>query len=151
MSCEVASEDRSNKLAAGSDQTALDAESAGLGEGKDIMNQTDRNGSGATSRRKFDEIYKRNAVELTLHGGRSTKTVAKELGIPAWALYEWRRLYAPRPGEGGPAPQTLEEALQENGRLRAEVIRLRDREVVLKKSLGILSEPPESGMPRSKR
>jgi transposase-like protein len=75
-----------------------------------------------------------------------------ETGVrPAWALYEWRRLYAPRPGAGGPTPQTLEEALQENGRLRAEVVRMRERESVLKKSLGILSEPPESGMPRSKR
>jgi len=102
-------------------------------------------------RHRFDETYKRNAVELTLHGYRSTKTVAKELGIPAWALYEWRRLYAPRPGEGGPTPQTVEEALKENGRLRAKVVRMREGEIVLKKSLGILSEPPESGMPRSKR
>jgi transposase-like protein len=115
------------------------------------MNQTDRNGSGATPRRKFDETYKRHAVELTLHGDRSVKTVARELGIPAWALYEWRKLYAPRPGDGGVAPQTLEEAEEEIGRLRAEVIRLREREIVLKKSLGILSETPESGMPRSKR
>jgi transposase-like protein len=115
------------------------------------MNQTDRNGSGAAPRRKFDETYKRHAVELTLHGDRSVKTVAKELGIPAWALYEWRKLYAPRPGDGGVAPQTLEEAEEEIGRLRAEVIRLREREIVLKKSLGILSETPESGMPRSKR
>jgi transposase-like protein len=122
-----------------------------LGERKDLMKQTDRNGSGAAPRHRFDETYKRNAVELTLHGDRSTKTVAKELGIPAWALYEWRRLYAPRPGAGGPTPQTLEAALQENGRLRAEVVRMREREIVLKKSLGILSEPPESGMPRSKR
>ena len=121
-----------------------------MGERKDIMKPTDRNGSAATSRRKFDEISKRHAVNLTLHGDRTTKTVAQELGIPAWALYEWRRLYAPRPG-GGPAPQTLEEAQKENGRLRTEIIRLREREIVLKKSLGILSEPPESGMPRSKR
>jgi transposase-like protein len=147
----VASEDRSNKLAAGSDQPALDAESAGLGSSKDIMNQTDRNGSGAAPRRRFDETYKRHAVELTLHGDRTVKTVAKELGIPAWALYEWRKLYAPRPGDVGAAPRTLEEAEKEIGRLRAEVLRLRDREVVLKKSLGILSETPESGMPRSKR
>jgi transposase-like protein len=122
-----------------------------LGSRKDTMNQTDRNGSGAALRRKFDETYKRHAVELTLHGDRTVKTVAKELGLPAWQLYEWRKLYAPRPGEGGPAPQTLEEAHQEIGRLRTEVVRLREREIVLKKSLGILSEPPESGMPRSKR
>ena len=115
------------------------------------MNQTDRKGSGATPRRKFDETYKRHAVELTLHGERTAKTVAKELGLPAWQLYEWRKLYAPRPGDGGSTPQTLGDAVKENERLRAEVIRLREREIVLKKSLGILSETPESGMPRSRR
>jgi len=31
------------------------------------------------------------------------------------------------------------------------VMRMRERENVLKKSLGILSETPESGMPRSRR
>ena len=45
----------------------------------------------------------------------------------------------------------LREAGKEIGRLRAEVIRMREREVVLKKSLGILSETPESGMPRLRR
>jgi transposase-like protein len=115
------------------------------------MNLKDRNGSGAMPRRKFDETYKRHAVELTLQGDRTVKTVAKELGIPAWALYEWRKLYAPRAGDSGPAPQTLAEAEKEIGRLRAELIRMREREIVLKKSVGILSETPESGMPRLKR
>ena len=115
------------------------------------MNQTNQNGSGTTSRRKFDETYKRHAVELTMHGDRTVKTVAKELGLPAWQLYEWRKIYAPRPGDSGAPPQTLEEAEQEIARLRSEVIRMREREVVLKKSLGILSETPESGMPRLKR
>ncbi len=115
------------------------------------MNEKDRNGSGATPRRKYDETYKRHAVELTLHGDRTVKTVAKELGIPGWQLYEWRKLYAPRPGAGGPTPLTLEEAVKENGRLRAELIRMREREEALKKSLGILSETPERGMPRLRR
>lgn len=115
------------------------------------MNQKDRNGSGATPRRKYDETYKRHAVELTLYGDRTVKTVAKELGIPGWQLYEWRKLYAPRPGDGGPAPLTLEEAMKENGRLRGELIRMREREEALKKSLGILSETPERGMPRLRR
>jgi transposase len=115
------------------------------------MNLKDREGSGAEPRRKFDESYKRHAVELTLQGGRTVKTVARELGLPPWTLYEWRKLYAPRPGQGGPAPQTLEEAEQEIARLRAELLRMREREIVLKKSVGILSEAPESGMPRLKR
>mgnify|MGYP003341717890 FL=1 len=115
------------------------------------MNQKDRNGSGAAPRRKYDETYRRHAVERTLHGDRTVKLVAKELGLPAWQLYEWRKLYAPRPGESGPAPQTLAEAEKEIDRLRAELIRMREREIVLKKSVGILSETPESGMPRLKR
>ena len=115
------------------------------------MKETARNESGASPRQKFDETYKRHAVELTLHGDRTVKTVAKELGLPSWQLYEWRKIYAPRPGDGGPPPQTLEEAGKEISRLRAELIRMREREIVLKKSVGILSETSESGMPRLKR
>jgi transposase-like protein len=121
-----------------------------LGSEKETMHEQDRKGSGASPRRKFDETYRRHAVALTLHGDRTVKTVAQELGLPAWQLYEWRKLYAPRAGSDGP-PQTLAEAEKEIGRLRAEVVRLREREEILKKSLGILSETPGSGMPRSKR
>jgi hypothetical protein len=51
----------------------------GLGGGRDIMNKSDHNRAGATPRRQFDETYKRHAVDLTLHGRRTVKTVAKEL------------------------------------------------------------------------
>jgi hypothetical protein len=114
------------------------------------MNQTETKKSGAPPRHRYDETYRRHAVELTLQGDRTVKAVAQELGLPTWQLYEWRKLYAPRPGAGGPGPQTLAEAVQENERLRTEVIRLREREVVLKKSLGILSETSERSMPRSR-
>jgi len=113
------------------------------------MKPTEEKTSGAKSRRRFDETYKRNAVELTLHGDRTVKAVAESMGLPAWQLYEWRKLYAPRPG--GPGGPSLEEAEQEIARLRAELVRMRERETVLKKSLGILSETPGSGMPGSKR
>jgi hypothetical protein len=45
----------------------------------------------------------------------------------------------------------LEQAHREIARLRGEVVRLQEREMILKKSLGILSEPPRSGMPKSTR
>ena len=117
------------------------------------MNKADGTGSGATPRRNYDENYKRHAVELTLRGsGRSVKAIAAELGIPAWALYEWRKHYVPKPGGGvKPMPRSLEEAEQTITEMRAEIVRLQEREIVLKKSLGILSEPPASGMPRSRR
>lgn len=122
------------------------------GARKDSMSEKQQEKSGAKPRRNYDENYKRHAVDLTMRGGRSVKAIATELGLPAWALYEWRRHYVPKPGGGvKPMPQTLEEAEQTIVELRAQVVRLQERETVLKKSLGILSEPPESGMPRSKR
>ena len=111
-----------------------------------------QNGAGAKPRRMYDETYKRHAVELTMRGDRTVKAIAQELGLAPWMLYDWRKLYVPKPGGGvQPAPRTLEEAEQTIVELRAEVVRMRERETILKKSLGILSEPPESGMPRSRR
>lgn len=115
------------------------------------MNKSDHNGAGAVPRRQYDETYKRHAVELTLQGGRTVKAVARELGIPDWALYEWRKLHVARTGSTGQAPRTLAEAENEIADLRAELMRMRERESALKKSLGILSETPGSGMPRSRR
>jgi transposase-like protein len=102
-------------------------------------------------RRLYDEDYKRHAVALTLQGQRTIKAIAQELGVRDGQLYEWRKRYAPRPGHDGAQPQTLEEAQREIARLRGEVVRLQEREVILKKSLGILSEAPRSGMPKSTR
>jgi transposase len=106
---------------------------------------------GGKPRRHYDETYKRHAVELTLQGTRTIKAIAQELGVAESMLYEWRRTYAPRPGVNVGTPQSLEEATKEIGRLRGELMRMQERETILKKSLGILSETPESGMPKSKR
>ena len=121
------------------------------GAQKDTMNGGKEEKPGGGSRRHFDEAYKRHAVELTLQGTRSVRAIAEELGVTDSMLYEWRRLYAPRPGANVGAPATLEAAQQEIARLRGELVRMQERETVLKKSLGILSETPGSGMPGSKR
>lgn len=107
--------------------------------------------TGQRTRRHFEEAFKRHAVELTLQGTRSVRQIADELGVTDSMLYEWRRLFAPRPGADTGTPQTAAEKDEEIRRLRAEVVRLQEREIVLKKSLGILSETPESGMPKWKR
>jgi transposase-like protein len=117
---------------------------------KEATNETE---GGVRRRRHFDETYKRHAVELTLRGDRLIREVAAELGLSEWTLTRWRRQYAPRPGAVGPAPASLspEQKDEEIRHLRAEVVRLQEREIVLKKSLGILSETPRSGMPGSRR
>lgn len=102
-------------------------------------------------RRRYDETFKRHAVDLTLQGHRRVTEVAQELGVPESMLYAWRRQFAPRPAAGGERPRTLEEAEAENCRLRTEIVELQERELVLKKSLGILSETPGRGLPKSRR
>ena len=115
------------------------------------MNAPKNDEGGYKSRRQYDENFKRHAVDLTLKGDRSVRQVADELGVNETMLYDWRRKYAPRPGAHTGTPENLEDATKEIARLRSELVRMQERENVLKKSLGILSETPESGMPRSKR
>ena len=116
---------------------------------KNAMNENRAEARKRKPRRTFDEAYRRHAVGLTLNSDRPVSAIAEALGIEPYKLYRWREQYAPMPGEGG-VPRTLDDAAAEIQRLRAEVLRLRERELVLKKSLGILSETPGSGMPKSR-
>jgi transposase len=149
----VDSEDRSKKLAAGIDQSALGPREVEAVAAKDTMNDKQTEAGGYQPRKRYDETYKRNAVELTLKSDRSVKEVAEQLGLCPSMLTTWRRKYAPVPASASGVKGALssEEKDQEIARLRADNMRLREREIVLKKSLGILSETPESGMPRLKR
>ena len=117
------------------------------------MNEEKRNEGRSQTRRAFDDTFKRNAVQVSLKGDRTIKQVADQLDVTESLLHAWRRKFAPAPvgasGSGGAL--SAEQKDEEIIRLRAELIRMREREIVLKKSLGILSETPESGMPRWKR
>lgn len=115
------------------------------------MSHVTKEGGGGKPRRQYDENYKRHAVELTLQGNRTIAAVAHELGVAESMLYDWRRKYAARPAAATGQPQSMEEANREIARLRGELVRMQEREIILKKSLGILSETPESGMPKWKR
>jgi transposase len=118
---------------------------------KTTMKSNQSSGTEGRPRRNYDEDYKRHAVALTLQGQRTIKAIAQELGVAESMLYDWRKRYVPRPGHESTHPQNLEQAQQEIARLRGELVRMQEREVVLKKSLGILSETPASGLPKSMR
>jgi len=110
-------------------------------------------GKPARRKAKYSEEYKEEALELWRASGRSAAKVAAELGIRAPLLYRRAR---PKRGskesksELSPG-RSVEELEAEIRRLRAENAKLLEQREVLKKSLGILSEVPPSGMPGSNR
>ena len=102
-----------------------------------------------TSRRKFDKAFKCQAVELWLKSNKAATEVAAELGIHAQRLSAWRKRFAPPPpgGEGGGGAKRRAEQLEaDNASLRRENEYLRQQRDILKKTLGILSEPPTSAL-----
>jgi len=102
------------------------------------------------TRRKFDETFKREAVQHWVSSGKSAEVIGPELGLLPNRLYAWRKRFGPADAGGraaaGPKPGSvadlqgqLEAALRENRHLREQ----RD---ILKKTLSILSEPSSNAM-----
>ena len=107
----------------------------------------------AREHRKFDQTFKREAVLNWLQSGKSATVVGEELGISANLLYAWRKLIpavafpratAAKPGSVADLQTQLEASQRENRHLREQC-------TILKKTLGILSEPSSNGMNGSTR
>lgn len=99
-------------------------------------------------RRKFDQNFKKEALTLWLHSGKSAQTVATELGISPNRLYAWHKTLTGPPTPGAQlSPAELE---KQNAALRRENEHLRQQRDILKKTLGILSEPPSNAINGSK-
>ena len=95
------------------------------------MNKNKEEKSGAATvvvaLERYDDAFKRQAVEHWLRSGRSGTQIAKELGISYPSLKEWKRRY-----DGEAAPQRADLEL-------AYVSGQRD---ISKKACGILSAEP---------
>jgi transposase len=106
----------------------------------------------AAGKTKYSTEYKQEALEHWRNSGRSAARVAAELGIRAPLLYRWARqlrLAAASGGQTEPVAPSVAQLQAEIRRLREENAKLLEQREVLKKSLGILSEPPPRGMPKS--
>lgn len=105
------------------------------------------------TRRKFDQTFKREAVQNWLNSGKSAEVVGEELGINANLLYAWRKLVPA--GAGGRAPAAKPGSVADlQGQLEAsqrELRHVREQCTILKKTLGILSEPSSNAMNGSTR
>ena len=99
-------------------------------------------------RRRFDDAFKREAVLNWLQSGKSATVVGEELGIKANRLYAWRKLVPTGAGERAPAakPGSVADLQSQLDAAQRELRHVREQCVILKKTLGILSEPPANVM-----
>jgi len=106
----------------------------------------------ASGKASYNEEYMQQALELWRASGRSAAKVAAELGIRPALIFRWSKQQRDKTrGQAARGARSLEELEAENRRLREENAKLLEQREVLKKSLGILSEPPPRGMPGSSR
>ena len=100
------------------------------------------------TRRKFDQTFKREAVLNWLQSGKSAETVGQELGINANLLYAWRKLVPAIGGERTTVakPGSVADLQSQLDASQREIRHLREQCTILKKTLGILSEPSSSAM-----
>jgi transposase len=96
------------------------------------------------TQRKFDKDFKRQAVANWLSSGRSAEVIAQELGINSNRLYAWRKRFAPedagRPAPGA-KPASVADLQAQLDAAHRELARVREQRDILKKTLGILSDP----------
>lgn len=101
-------------------------------------------------RRKFDETFKREAVQNWLQSGKSAGVVAQELGLAANRLYAWKQRFAPAAAGGkaaaGAKPGSVADLQTQLEVSQREIRHLREQCTILKKTLGILSEPSLNAM-----
>jgi transposase len=87
-------------------------------------------------RPRHDPEFKKQAVQLLNTRGRSLTQVARELGLPAWQLRDWKNRLQP---ELAKQPETLEAMRLRLAELERENLQLRQQRDILKKTLGIVS------------
>jgi transposase-like protein len=106
-------------------------------------------------RRKFDQTFKREAVQNWLGSGKSAEVVAQELGLNANRLYAWKKRFAPADAGGraaaGAKPGSVADLQARLDAAQRENRHLREQRDILKKTLGILSEAPMSATNGSTR
>ena len=98
--------------------------------------------------KRYDEEFKRQAVELVIHSGRSQAQIARELGVSEYSLTLWKRDYLGRvkPAQLDEEQLNPEQMLEKIRQLQKENEYLKRQREILKKAMSILGEEPHSGM-----
>ena len=102
------------------------------------------NDKSKTKYKRYDEAFKRQAVEHWMVSGKSGRQIAGELGINEQSLKIWKQQFKQLPA--GQVAPTLDALQAENRRLQRELRHAQEQRDILKKTLGILSAPSGSGL-----
>jgi transposase-like protein len=97
-----------------------------------------------TRYKRYDAAFKHSAVEHWMLSGQSARIIAGELGINEQSLHKWKQQFKTLPA--GQVAGTLEQLQAENRRLQRELHRMVQQRDILKKTLGIISEPSGNGL-----
>jgi transposase len=95
--------------------------------------------------KRYDAIFKRDAVELLLTSGKPLKVLAVELGISAVSLRDWRNRHLAKTQSIETDGQQLsaQQLAMKLRRTQQELAVANRRNEILKKALGILSQEPQ--------
>ena len=98
--------------------------------------------------RRYGEDFKRQAVEMIIHSGKTQRQVARELDVSEYSLNLWKKAYL---GQQKPAeidgeiksPEEMAKIIRDQHR---EIEYLKRQREILKKAMSILGEEPNPGM-----
>lgn len=95
-----------------------------------------------TKRRKYDDSFKREAVNLSWQSDKSVREIAEELGISKDLLYQWRNKFEQEEKQGESSSRS-QDSKKEILRLQKELAETKLERDILKKALAIFSKTPK--------
>lgn len=101
------------------------------------------------ARQRFTAEFKREAVRLLERGDKPVTQLAAELGIPRNRLYKWRDALQTQGEHAFPGPGRRSRQQLELTRLRRELARVSEENIILKKATAYFASVSKRGTPGS--
>src|SRR5262245_31627627 len=123
-----------------------------MGElGRELMNPTPNTPAktpneppnGPRRHRRYDDAFKRQAVEHWMLSGKACREIATELGVDQQSLSKWKKQFTQHTPVA--VAGTLAARQAGNRRRQLELHRVSVQRDILNKTLGIISEAPGNG------
>jgi transposase len=98
--------------------------------------------------RTFTAEFRQMAIDLALHGEHTVAQIERDLGLSSGLLRRWLKKHRMAQAAGTTVAAVTTET-QEMARLRREVKRLEQENLILKKAVAIFAHPSSSGISSS--